>query len=236
MLSSLIEQSNIPFLTAFLLGVMTSISPCPLATNITAVAFMARKLQSAKYTLWSGVLYTLGRALSYSFILVLLYAGFASVNVARIFVGWGDKVLGPVLILIGLVLLGLIKLPVRLHSDHIERWKEKLAAWPYLGPLLLGMIFALAFCPYSGVLFFGVLVPLVLKTNGGLLLAPLFAIGTALPVLVMSLLLAYSVSSLSAVFNIVGKVEKVVRYTVAVTFLAVGAYYLRYLIQYLINL
>ena len=106
----------------------------------------------------------------------------------------------------------------------------------YLGSLLLGIIFALAFCPYSGILFFGVLIPLVLRSPESLLLPPLFALGTGLPVIIFSFLIAFSVQKVSRAFQVAQKVEKVMRYTVASIFLVAGVYYLQYLVKYLINL
>lgn len=229
----LIDNYNIPVLTAFLLGLLTSISPCPLATNITAIAYISREIKTAKHTLLNGVFYTLGRGVSYTLLATLIYFGFSSFQISSIFQGWGDKVLGPVLISIGLVLFGVIKINVGTGGEKTERMKQWLSEKGYIGSFLLGMLFALAFCPYSGVLFFGALVPLVLNSTGGLLLPPVFALGTGLLVIAFSFLIAFSVQKLGQVLHIMQKIEKVMRYGVATIFLLTGVYYLQYLIKYL---
>ncbi len=236
LINSLIDNYNLPILTAFLLGILTSISPCPLATNITAIAFISKEIKTVKNTLLNGLFYTLGRGLSYTLLASLIFFGVSSFQIANIFEGWGDKVLGPILILIGLVMFGVIKIKIGGHSEKIDQLKEWLAGKGYIGSLLLGILFALAFCPYSGVLFFGVLIPLVLSSSESLLLPPLFALGTGLPVIIFSFLIAFSMQKVSQAFQIVQKVEKVMRYGVASVFTITGIYYLQYLIKYLIQL
>ncbi len=232
----LIDNYNIPLLTAFLLGILTSISPCPLATNITAIAYISKKIKTTKNTLLNGLFYTIGRGISYTLLATLIYFGLSSFRISSIFQGWGDKILGPILIVIGLTMFGIIKINIGSKNERIEKLKEWLSSKGYIGSLLLGVLFALAFCPYSGVLFFGVLIPLVLKSTESLLLPPLFALGTGLPVIIFSFLIAFSVQKVSRAFRIVQKVEKVMRYTVASVFLITGIYYLQYLIKYLIQL
>ena len=118
----------------------------------------------------------------------------------------------------------------------MEKVKAWLATKGYIGTLLLGVLFALAFCPYSGVLFFGMLVPLALSSTESLLLPPLFALGTGLPVIIFSIVLAFSVEKVGKMYNAMGKIEKVMRYGVATIFLVTGIYYLQYLIKYIVNL
>ena len=231
----LIDSYNIPVLTAFLVGILTSISPCPLATNITAIAYISKEIKTPKHTLLNGLFYTLGRGISYTALALLMYFGLSSFQIARIFQGWGDKVLGPVLILIGLVMFDIIKINLKTQNTHVEKLKEWLSTKGYLGALLLGMLFALAFCPYSGVLFFGVLTPLILKSTEGIFLAPLFALGTGLPVIIFSFIIAFSMQKMSRAFAIVSKVEKVTRVVVASTFILVGLYYTQYLVKFLMD-
>ncbi|MFH1412469.1 MAG: aromatic aminobenezylarsenical efflux permease ArsG family transporter [bacterium] len=229
-INSLIDNNNIPLLTAFLLGILTSISPCPLATNITAIAYISRKIKTVKHTLLNGLFYTLGRGLSYTILAMLIYFGVSSFSIASIFEGWGDKALGPILIIISLIMFGVIKINFSIKNEKINQLKEWLARKGYWGSLLLGVLFAMAFCPYSGVLFFGVLIPLVLKSTESLLLPPLFALGTGLPVIIFSFLIAFSMQKVSKAFQVVQKVEKAMRYIVATVFLVTGLYYLRYLV------
>ena len=230
-INSLIDNYNIPILTAFLLGVLTSISPCPLTTNITAIAYISRKIKTPKHTLLSGLFYTLGRGVSYTILASLIYFGFSVFNIANIFQGWGDKVLGPILIIIGLVMFGVIKINLGKGREKAEKIKSWLSQKGYIGSFLLGVLFALAFCPYSGVIFFGVFISLVLKSTEGLLLPPIFALGTGIPVILFAFIIAFSMQKLGKVFHTMQKIEKIMRYSVATIFTLVGIYYLQYLIK-----
>lgn len=234
LINTLMDNYNIPILTAFLLGVLTSISPCPLATNITAIAYISRELKTAKNTLLNGLFYTLGRGISYTLLAALIYFGISSFSIASIFEGWGDKILGPILITISLIMFGVINIKINAKSKRLEKLKEWLSHKGYIGSLLLGILFALAFCPYSGVLFFGVLIPLVLSSSESLLLPPLFALGSGLPVIIFSFLIAFSMQKVSKAFQIVQKVEKVMRYLVASIFMFTGLYYIYLLLKFLI--
>ena len=234
LINSLIDNYNLPMLTAFLLGILTSISPCALATNITAAAFISKDIKTPKYTIFSGLFFTLGRGISYTLLATLIYFGLSSFKVSSIFQGWGDKILGPILIIIGLIMFDVIKINLK-TSGKTEKIKLWLANKGYFGSLALGMLFAFAFCPYSGVLFFGVLIPLILKSASGLLLPSIFALGTGLPVIIFSFLIAYSMKTVSKVFQSVQKVEKWLRYGVAAIFILTGIYYTQYLIQFIIN-
>lgn len=228
----LIDTYNIPVLTAFLIGVLTSISPCPLATNVTAIAFISKDIKTPKHTLLNGLYYTLGRGISYTLLATLIYFGLSSFEISGMFQGWGDKILGPVLIIIGLIMFGVIRINLNSQNKQVEKLKVWLATKGYLGALLLGVLFALAFCPYSGVLFFGVLIPLTIQSAERLLLPPLFALGTGLPVIVFAFLIAFSIRKMSHAFAIVTKVEKVARFVVATIFILVGLYYLQFLVKY----
>jgi cytochrome c biogenesis protein CcdA len=215
-----------PVLAAFALGLLTAVAPCPLATNISATAYIARELKSPRAMLLSGLLYTLGRAFSYTVIGMVLYWGASKFHVARFFQSKGELVLGPLLILIGLVLLGVIRIGSGgtgegLLSKLTDRFKDK----GFLGAFMLGLLFALAFCPYSGALYFGSLIPMTLAPSGGLHLPLIFALGTGLPVLLFAGLMAYSMNQLSRVFNAVQKVEKVMRYVAGGVFVLTGLYY-----------
>jgi cytochrome c-type biogenesis protein len=233
LINNLIDSYNIPVLTAFLVGILTSISPCPLATNITAVAYISKNIKTPKHTLLNGLYYTLGRGFSYSLLGLIIYLGFSSFAVSRIFQGWGEKILGPFLILAGLVMFDIIKLNPKTKNEKIEKLKEKLAAKGYLGSFLLGCLFALAFCPYSGVLFFGVLIPLVLKSSEALILPPIFGLGTGLPVIIFSFLIAFSMQKVGQAFQIVSKIEKVSRKAVATVFILTGIYYFQFIFRFL---
>ena len=227
----LIDIYQIPFLTAFLLGILTSISPCPLATNITAIAYISKDIKDAKRSLLNGLFYTLGRGLSYTIIAFLIYFGFSTFQLSKFFQGWGDKVLGPILILIALFMFGVFKINFKIGGNKIEKIKLWLSSKGYFGSLLLGMLFALAFCPYSGVLFFGALIPLVLKSSSGIIMPLFFALGTGLPVIIFSFLITFSAQKLKNTFKAIQRLEPIMRYFVAILFLLIGIYYLKYLLN-----
>jgi sulfite exporter TauE/SafE len=212
------------------LGVLTSISPCPLSTNIAAIAYLSKNLKTVKNTLANGIYYALGRAASYTLLAVLIYYGLSSFQISKSVQGWGDKLLGPLLLFIGLAMLNVIKIKLPSGNGKLERIKLWLATKGSLGVFFLGAIFALAFCPYSAVLFFGALIPLILKSSGGLVLPVLFAFGTSLPVIVFSFLIAFSAQKIGKAFQAMQTVEKFMRRAVALIFLVIGAYYLRFLI------
>jgi cytochrome c biogenesis protein CcdA len=234
-INGLIDNYNIPILSAFLLGFLMSISPCPLSTNITAIAYISKELKSVKKTLINGLFYALGRGLSYSLLAILIYFGISSFKIALIFQGWGDKVLGVVLIIIGLIMFDIIRINIKLKNEKFEKIKIWLSNKGYLGSFLLGVIFSLAFCPYSGVIFFGVLIPLISRSTEGLFLPPVFAFGTSMPVIIFSFLLAFSMERVGKLFNIIQKIEKILRYGVASVFILTGIYYLQFLIRYFTN-
>ncbi|MDD4151500.1 MAG: aromatic aminobenezylarsenical efflux permease ArsG family transporter, partial [Candidatus Gracilibacteria bacterium] len=164
-INAIIDNYNIPLLSAFLLGIITSISPCPLATNITAISYISKNLHSTKKTMIHSLVYTLGRVFTYTLIIFLIWGGLSTFKISSLFQGYGDKILGPILIFVGLVMLNIIKLPKIGGSERIQKFKESLDKKGYFGTFLLGILFALAFCPYSGVMFFGVLIPIVMNSS-----------------------------------------------------------------------
>ena len=225
-LTQFVQHSEIPFVTAFALGLLTAVSPCPLATNITATAYISKDVKSKKAVIWSGFLYTLGRAISYSFIGLILFWGASKFHIARFFQSKGEMFLALILIVVGLIMLNVIKLNLLGKSNLTERLSEKIKGKGQWASLLLGMIFALAFCPYSGALYFGMLIPMTIANADGLYLPIIFAFGTGLPVMIFSFLLAFSVAKLGTAFNAIRKVEIVMRYLAGVVFILAGIYYI----------
>jgi cytochrome c biogenesis protein CcdA len=221
-----VGTSEIPLIAAFFIGLMMAISPCPLATNITAIAYVSRRIDNSKHTLIVGLLYTLGRMLTYVAIAAMIvYLGLGKQEIALTLQKYGGQLIGPLLILIGIVMLEVISLEFIKMPEGSDKLKETLAEKGYLGSFLLGAVFALAFCPFSAVLFFGMLIPLALKTGDGIMLPSVFAFATGLPVILFSVLLVTSVSKVGQVMNKVSEFEKWMRKIVAVLFLIVGAYY-----------
>ncbi len=220
------EGLNIPVLSALLLGLLTAISPCPMATNITAIAYVSRRVSERKYAIITGTLYTLGRMFSYSILgILIIVAGLEIPGVASFLQNFGEQVLGPLLIVVGLIMLNINRLSFSLGGGKLASIGGKVADWGMAGGFLLGVLFALAFCPYSAILFFGVLIPLALKSTEGIVLPAIFAIGTGLPVLVFGTLLSAGVAKVAAWLNAVTRVEKVTRIVVSIIFIGVGIYY-----------
>src|SRR5512137_31497 len=162
-LTNLLDNSTMPWLTALLLGFMTAISPCPLATNITAVGFISRDIENRNRVFINGLLYTLGRAITYTAIALIIFFGADQLKFSGFFQRYGEKIVGPLLIIIGLFMLDIIKIKFPGFNSVKSRMQNK-KRWGYLDAVLLGLVFALAFCPYSGVLYFGMLVPLTVAS------------------------------------------------------------------------
>ncbi len=224
-LQSILDSYNIPILSAFVLGLMTAISPCPLATNITATAYISKNISSQRKVLWSGILYSMGRAFSYTVIGLVLYFGASKFHVARLFQQNGEKYLGVLLIIIGLIMLNVIRLNFLEKSNFQERLSERFKGQGLWGSFLLGAVFALAFCPYSGALYFGMLIPMTISSASGLYLPIVFAIGTGLPVILFTYLLVFAAHKVSGVFNRITKIERVMRYVAGGVFVLAGIYY-----------
>ncbi|MFP4423959.1 MAG: aromatic aminobenezylarsenical efflux permease ArsG family transporter [Candidatus Woesearchaeota archaeon] len=219
--------SDIAIVAAFFIGLMTAISPCPLATNITAIAYASKRIDNSKHTLLVGFLYTLGRVFTYTLIASLIvWFGLSSQAISFTLQHYGEMFLGPLLLLVGIVMLDIIKLNFLKSSDKLNKLKEDLAKRGFLGSFLLGVIFALAFCPFSAVLFFGMLIPIALSAGSGILIPGVFAIATGLPVIIFSFVLVYSVSKLGQIMNKVQTFEKWMRKVVGVVFIGAGIYYI----------
>lgn len=225
-LNNLAQNNEAPIFAAFALGLLTAVSPCPLATNITATAYIAKTITSKRKILLSGLLYTLGRMVTYTVLGTLIYFGVSKFQVAQLFQGNGEKFIGPLMILIGLIILSIIKLNFLSKGNLTQRLSDKFKNKGLLGSFLLGIVFALAFCPYSGALFFAMLIPMTLSASAGLALPVAFSIGTGLPVIFFAYVIAFSMSKLGGYFKAIQKVEKVMRIGAGVTFLITGLYYL----------
>ena len=222
----LMSMNSFPLIAAFFIGLMTALSPCPLVTNITAIAYASKNIKDKKKTIITSFVYTLGRMVSYVFLASLIvYIGLNVQAISLFLQKYGERILGPLLILIGLVMLNILKLPL-FKRNKFRRLKENLSKKGYLGSFFLGIIFALAFCPFSAVLFFGMLIPLALKFSDVLFIPSVFAFATGLPVIIFSFILVYSISKLGIIMNKVRIFEKYMRYILAIIFLITGIYYL----------
>ena len=226
-LQSLLDSSTTPVLTAFVLGLLTSVSPCPLATNIAAIGFIGRDIESRRRIFLNGVCYTLGRIAAYTLLGVVLLAvlkeGAGMFGIQKAVSEWGELLLGPLLLVIGLFMLigDRLNLPKFGFNGDAEGLAKK-GGW---GALLIGILFAFAFCPTSGVFYFGMLIPMAATTTAGYLLPAVFAIATALPVLAVAWILAFSAQQLGNFYGKVRNVQKWLNLIVGILFIAIGLYY-----------
>ena len=203
-------------------GVLTSISPCPLATNIAAMSFVAKHVDSPMKVCLSGLLYTLGRALAYAVLVgMLVYAFTAAPMLSHLLQKYMNKILGPLLIAVGLVLLDLIPIRFSFSNSGLDLQK-KAERWGLWAAFPLGVLFALSLCPTSAALFFGTLLPLALKLDSVFIIPILYGLGTALPVIGFAILIAMGAHSVSRVFNKVTLIEKWARELTGVIFIGVG--------------
>lgn len=226
-LQSLLDSGTTPAITAFLLGLLTAISPCPLATNIAAIGFIGKNIESRKVIFRNGLLYTLGRIVAYTVLGAVLIAvleeGASLFGIQKFIARYGEMIIGPALLLIGLFLLFGDRLS--LPSFGFKGNGERLVGHGGWGALLLGVLFALAFCPTSGVLYFGMLIPMSATTTAGYLLPVLFAIATALPVLAVAWVLAFSAQRIGEVYGKIQTVQKWLNTVVGILFLVIGVFY-----------
>jgi len=226
-LQNILNNSNIPIVTAFVLGLLTALSPCPLATNITAIGYIGRDMESRRRIFLNGLLYTAGRILAYSalgaILIYILHKGEDMFFIQKGISKWGEMLIAPVMILIGLFMLfgDRLNLPKFGFSGNIRSDKLK-GVW---GSLLLGILFAMAFCPTSGVLYFGMLIPMSAQTTGGYFLPIVFAFATGLPVILVAWFLAFSVAGVGKFYNRMKIFQKWFNLIVAILFILVGLYY-----------
>ena len=222
------------FGTALWLGILTSISPCPLATNIAAISFIGRRVAHGRQVLLSGLLYTLGRVIAYAALGIILAVSILSVTeLSFTLQRYMNKLLGPLLIVVGMFLLELLSVNFSGGgvSERMQTRVEKMGIW---GAMPLGFVFALSFCPVSAALFFGSLIPLCLKSNSIFTLPTLYGIGTALPVIVFAVAIAIGASAVVKAFEKTTRIEWWARRITGVVFILVGIYLcLRYIFDIL---
>lgn len=217
------ENSQYPAWSAFVLGLMTAISPCPLATNITAVGFISKDISQKKRVFVNGLIYTLGRTITYFIIGLMFYLGVGQFEFSAALQTWGEKLIGPLLIIIGLFMLGVFNFSLPI-IDKLTGGMENVKGRGFWNVLFMGIVFALAFCPYSGVLYFGILIPMTVASGSGIFLPLIFAIATGIPVIIFSWLIAFGVASLGKVYDRIKSFENWFRRIVAVLFLLAGVY------------
>jgi cytochrome c-type biogenesis protein len=219
------SEFTLAIATAFWLGILTSISPCPLATNIAAISFVGRKVGSPGSVFLAGTLYTLGRALTYAVLGAFLVSSLLSApSISHALQKYMNLVLGPVLILVGMVLLELISFGWGGAgvSNNLQKRVEAMGPW---GAGLLGILFALSFCPTSAALFFGSLLPLAIQQDSGILLPLSFGTATGLPVLLFALLIALGANRVAHTYNLIVSFEGWARRITGILFILTGIYF-----------
>ena len=213
-------------ISALWLGMLTSISPCPLAANISAISFIGRFVGNDKSVLLSGIFYTVGRTVVYIFIGILITGGLLASSQLSLFLQkYLNEMLGPILILLGMVLLGMIGTAFSLNVGGGNKLQAKIKEKGLLFSFPLGIILALSFCPVSAGLFFGALIPLSIKVSSYFIIPALFGIGTALPVILFAFIIAFGSKYLGRAFHCITKIEIWFRYTAGIMFILVGIYY-----------
>ncbi len=212
--------------TALWLGVLTSVSPCPLATNIAAISYVGKRVDRPTRVLLAGLLYTLGRSLAYFLVALLVIESLLSIPAVSLFLQRNmNRILGPVLVVVGILLLDFIPWPwTGRGSGAMERLRARADRLGLAGAVLLGVVFALTFCPVSAALFFGSLIPLAVKHGSAFLLPSIYGVGTALPVVVFSWFLAFAANRLSRAFSALSAIERWMRRLTAIVFILVGGY------------
>jgi len=215
----------IPIFSAFWLGILTSISPCPLATNIAAISYISRDVENKRSVLLSGILYTLGRLIAYLILGIILVTSLLSISELSIFLQkYMNRLLGPVLIIAGMFLLELIRI-IPKGSALSETMQNRISRWGKWGAFLLGILFALSFCPVSAALFFGSLIPLAVKHNSSYTLPAIYGLGTGLPVFIFAILISIGSKSISKIFTRLTNLELWFRRITGIIFILVGIYY-----------
>lgn len=210
---------------AFWLGILTSISPCLLATNVTAISFLARKVDKPRYVLVSSGFYMVGQAAAFVLLAMLIVGSLVSVPVVS---HWLQKymfrLLGPILVLVAMFLFELLE--VRLGTGRLKQWvQQRGGRGGFWAAALLGVVFAMSFCPTTAALFFGSLIPLAITHGSSVFLPFMYALGVALPVLIISVLMAAAAHEIGRVFQRVTQMEWWARRITGVIFLAVGVYF-----------
>ncbi|MBN2747427.1 MAG: sulfite exporter TauE/SafE family protein, partial [Bacteroidales bacterium] len=206
-------------------GLMTAISPCPLATNITAIGFIGKDMENRRRVFINGLVYTFGRAIAYTTLALIIFIGADQFELSGWFQQYGEKIIGPLLVVIGFFMLDILKI----NFPALSKWTnyfQKKSKHSYLDVLLLGVLFALAFCPYSGVLYFGMLIPMTVSSTSGLYLPVVFAFATGIPVIIFAWLLAFTVSGVGKLYSNLKTFEIWFRRIISFAFIVVGVYYI----------
>lgn len=213
-----------PLLSALLLGLLIAIAPCPMTLNITAIGFIGKDISNGRKVFSNGIFYALGTMVSYTGLALILYFGADRFRISTFFQQYSEMIVGPLLLLIGIYMTGLVRLHFPAMTRFTKRFEQR-TSFSTWDSFLLGMALALAFCPYSGVLYFGMLIPLVITTSSPVL-SLVFSLGAGIPVVFFAWLLVFTVSGIGRMFNKLKSIEFWFRKVIAAVFIGVGTYYI----------
>ncbi len=224
-LSDLSYDIQIPIIAALILGILGAFSPCQLSTNVAAFAFISRDIGETKRVTRSAIAYVLGKVVIYSLVggaVILLGLQLAQASIPVVV--FTRKALGPALVLLGLLMLGVVKLSLPFFARIGESLKSHLGERrDARSSFLLGVAFSFAACPTLFVLFFGSLIPLAVAASvGGLAFPAIFAIGTTFPLMLFVALLAFGAQSVTPVVKKLRAADVWVSRIAAVVFILVG--------------
>ncbi len=225
-IEALLANSTFPIITALLLGIFTSIHPCPLTLNITAIGYIINDEIDKKSAVFiKGLIYTAGRILTYTLLTLIIYFGADALKIGDFFQHYGEILIGPFLVIIGIVMLDIIPIGFSFTNKLGSFFSQKVKNKNY-STFLLGCVFSLVFCPHTAILYFGMLLPLTITSSEGFLLPVFFGIGTGLPVILVSWILTYSMASISNFFSNLKIIEKWIRIITAIIFIFAGIYFI----------
>lgn len=227
-LNTLIEGSSLPLFTVFLLGVLTSVSPCTFTTNITVLAYISKDVNESRQVFFNGLYYTLGRIISYTGLglicIPILRQGASTFFIQKVLSSYGNLIFAYTLIIYGLFFLFKNKLTLNKLGLKVTQKSSQLKG--RLGAFVLGLLFALVFCPVSAVLYFGMLLPLAAFEPGGYLYPVVFAVSSGILVILIAWIIAFSMAGIGKFYNRINNIQKWLNLVVAITFIIIGIYYL----------
>ena len=224
-LKNLLDSTQNPLMYALILGLLTAISPCQLATNITAIAYIGKDISNKPRIFANGLFYALGNGIGYSSIGLILFFGASKFHVSKILVANGNLIMSILLIITGILMLDFIKIKIPSFDRITEKIKNRQNRGNKLNAALLGFLFAVTFCPYNALIFFGVLIPLTITSVYGLYLPLVYSLSSGFPVVVIAWFLAFSISGIGNFYNKIRIFQKWFNKVVAAIFIAVGLYF-----------
>ena len=225
-LQDLLENTDAPLLYAMILGLLTAISPCQFARNITAIGYISRDIQDMTKVFVNGLFYALGNAVGYSSIGVILFLGASKFHISKVLISYGNIIMSVLLITVGIFMLEVIKFRISGGGWFIGKIQKKKYMGNKLDSALLGFLFALSFCPYNAALFFGMLIPLTITSAWGLFIPAVYSLASGVPVLIIAYLLAFSVAGIGSFYNKVRVFQVWFNRLVAGIFIATGIYFI----------